>query len=340
MKLLIDLRLALCASVVSTLLGVSEPAWASDVTLVAPAPGDGFIEEVFHRVGGELRLQGIAYDQREGEGEQACPRALGRTSPRAVACIVVAWQGDASVVRIWVTPPGARTPALLEAVALQRSVEAPTLLATRTVDLLKDALALPSPERHRPSEPAPLKPAPPKPEQHESQAFAFGAGFSELGAPSRFGAAWGPYLEFSGRLGERWQLRARLAGPLLGANASNAEASAQLTQGFGQLSVDLLLARLGPCDFTLNGGLGAHFIRVRGKVAQGVASLDARTDDRLGPAALAGLGVSVALGSRVSWVADAHGLLFWPRPRVLIGREWVRLGQPQLLLASGLRFRW
>ena len=339
MKRLTNLRLALGASVVATLLGVSEPAWASEVTLVAPAPGDGFIEEVFHRVGGELRLQGIDYEQREGEGERACPQALGSAPPRAIACIVFAWQGEASVVRIWVTQPGAKTPALFEAVALQRSVEAPTLLATRTVDLLQGALAVRAPELSRPSESAPAKAAePPQPQEHESRAFAFGAGLSELGAPSRFGAAWGPHLELSWRSTERWRLRARLLGPLLGASAGNAEASAQLTQGLGQLSVDVRLASLGPCALTLNWGMGAHFIRARGKVALGVASLDPKTDDHWSPAALGGLEVSVALGSRLTWVAGGQALLLWPRPRVLIGHEWVRLGQPQLLLASGLRF--
>jgi hypothetical protein len=287
--------------------------------LAHPPGADAFLEELLNRVAGELRVHAFAPRIEEGpEGEPSMPQAtavLERTG--ADAAIFLTQQGDASVVRIWVRRQDA-LPTLLEATALHRGDEVPTMLATRTVDLLRGELrrAAPAPP------PAPIviaAPAAEPPAQPSRWFLQIGGG--ALADPGAFGPAAGPEGALAWRARPRWTFAARVSGPFWGAAASGPEATATLVQGAATLEAwpTLLQGRV----LGLRGILGAglHAARTDGEVRPGVLSLRAERQDRVDFAATAGLEAEVRLGARLALVATARAVAPLPPLSIAVGRD-------------------
>jgi hypothetical protein len=316
----------------------SAHAFAADVILVRPAGDDAFIEEIYHRLRGELRAQAVAFEQEEGGAnelsEPASQALLGCSDARA--CIALSWRGEATVIRVWVTEVAGKPASLFEAAALQRNAEVPTLLAARAVALLSAALrrAERSPPNDQPRVMAQAQPEAPA----AVRSWRIGAGVSGLDFPSRVGLALGPQLSVSHRIAPQLALGAELVAPLLEASVENSEASARLVQGLAALRLEAELTRLGPVSLCLAGGVGAHFLRASGSIAEGIGSLAARSEQRVTLGLIAGGEGVLDLSSRLSLLLDASALLLLPPPRVALGREVIRLGEPGLQLSAGLRF--
>jgi hypothetical protein len=308
-------------------------ARATEVVLAHPPAADAFVEEIFNRVAGELRVHAFAPRIEPGpEGEPSLPDAtalLARTG--ADAAIFLIQQGDASAVRIWIRRADA-LPALLEAVALHRSDEVPTMLAARTVDLLQGELG----RAARVAAPPPVAVAAPAASPRPARWF-LQVGASALADPGAFGPGAGPEAALAWRGGQRWCLAVRVSAPLWGASASGPEASVTLVQGLATLEVwaTLLRGRLLGLRGIL--GPGVHAASADGEVSPGVLSLRAQHPDRFSFAATAGLEAELSLSPRLALVATARAVAPLPPLSVAVGRDTHRLGP--VLPAAALALR-
>jgi hypothetical protein len=323
-----------------TLFGAT--ARAADVLVVRPSVSDPFVDEIFHRVGGELRLHAFSVRQDEAAAEDIslgdAQELLSRTG--ADACVSFISRGEVSVVRVWVAATGA-APRLFESVSLHRTPDVPTVLAARAVDLLIAALdevrprAAPATPAGAPTadlvahveEPA----APPSP-------WSLGIGSVALAGGSHFSAAVGPEVAAVRALSPRFAAGLRLAGPLWGARHAAADASADLIQGRALLHFSATLGAWRALSARLRAGVGAQYIHVAGRVAEGIASIRATTDGGWTVAGTAGLDVAVALSSRLAVGLGADAGILWPRPRIEVGRDTVRFDQFRPSLTLDVRF--
>jgi hypothetical protein len=321
------------AALVAALLACAGTARAAQVVLAHPPGADAFLEELFNRVTGELRVHAFAPLIEEGpEGEPSMPQAaalLERTG--ADAAIFLSQQGEASVVRIWIRRRDA-LPALQEATALHRSDEVPTMLATRAVDLLRSELA-----RAAPAPPPVVVSTTPPPAPEAPSPWSLQVGASALADPGGFGAAAGPEAALARRGAGRWSFAARVSGPFWGASASGPEATATLLQGLATLEAwpTLLQGRVLAVHGVL--GAGAHFARADGEVIPGVLSLRAEHHARVSFAATAGVEAEVILGARLALVATARAAAPLPSLSIVVGRDTHHLGP--VLPAGALALR-
>jgi hypothetical protein len=309
-------------------------ASAAEIVLAHPPGADSFLEELFNRVAGELRVHSFGLQIEDApDGEPSMPQATAlfdRTT--ADAAIFLSQQGDASVVRIWVRRRNA-LPALQEATALHRGDEVPTMLATRAVDLLRSELARAAP----PPPPPPVVVAAPAPPPPAPSPWSLQVGAGALADLGDFGAGAGPEAALARRGPGRWSFAARAAGPFWGASASGPEATATLVQGLATLEAwpTLLQGRVLALRGTL--GAGVHFARAEGEVSPGVLSLRAERHDRVSFAATAGVEAEVALGTRLALVATARAAAPLPSLSIAVGRDTHHLGP--ILPIAGLALR-
>jgi hypothetical protein len=310
-------------------------ARAAEVVLAHPPGADAFLEELFNRIAGELRVHSFAPRIEDGpEGEPSMPHAtalLERTG--ADAAVFLTQQGEASVVRIWIRRKDA-LPALLEAIALHRTDEVPTMLATRTVDLLEGELRRVAPL----PVPAPvvtIAAPPPVPDQPSPWSLQLGAG--TLADTGGFGAGVGPEAALAWRGRARWSFAARASGPFWCTTASSTDATARLVQGAATLEAwpTLLQGRVLALRGVL--GAGAHVVSADAELRPGVLSLSAQRRDRVSFAATAGLEAELALGSRLALVATARAVAPLPPLSIAVGRDTHRLGP--VLPAAALALR-
>ncbi|HEX3696537.1 MAG TPA: hypothetical protein VH374_14235 [Polyangia bacterium] len=329
------------------LLSRAAAADAADVLVVRPTLDDRFIEEIFHRVGGELRVHAFVVREQQPSGDDvsmAEARAL-LAGSGAAACISFIWQGDTSVVRVWVAGPSG-TPALFEAVSLQRTPDVPTVLAARAVDLLTVAL-----DRNRPLAALPpggspvadstaptLTVAPPAAITAAPRDWSLAVGAALIIGGGRFGNAAGPELALARALARRWAIGVRLAAPLWGQRLGNDDASAKQTQALGLIEGQTLLASWRALAVRARVGLGADYLRINGDVVPAVASAMPAQATAWVATAAAGVALSLAVSPRVAVDVGGGVCAAWPRPHIHLGHETVALTQPQPSLTVGVRF--
>ncbi|MEA2699772.1 MAG: hypothetical protein QOI66_4043, partial [Myxococcales bacterium] len=229
------------AGAVIVSLAVASAAWAAtSVVVLRPLPRDPFIDEIFHRVGGELRVHGFSVQQQDAQTEDDLPLGEARdllAKTHADACVAFLSRGETSVVRVWVAGQDG-APSLFEAVSLRRTPDVPTILAARAVDLLTSALAQPTQPSPPPASPPAASPAdtvvahgnePPRPPPRWALAIGSVAALRNAG----FGSSLGPQLTLEGTVSPRWSWSARLIGPLWGPRHTNNDASVSLIEGAG-----------------------------------------------------------------------------------------------------------
>jgi hypothetical protein len=159
-----------------------------------------------------------------------------------------------------------------------------------------------------------------------------------LAGGSNFSAAVGPEIAAVRALSPRFAAGVRVAGPLWGARHAGADASADLIQGRGLLHLAATLGTWRALSARLRAGLGAQYIHVAGRVAEGVASIGPTTDQGWTVAGTAGIDVAVALSSRLAVGLGADAGILWPRPRIEVGRDTVRFDQFRPSLTLDVRF--
>lgn len=338
------MRLRLAFLVVIGSLNFPVAAAAEVVVLVHPPAADPFVQEIFHRLGGELRVH--SFQTRQEEGPATNPTISGAAAllerTHADACVFVGWQGDTSVVHVWVA--GTNTPpALFEAVALQRSNNVPTILAARAVDLLTAGLDAKKRPRAAAAPAAVAEVGPDPGARVESREplvvrWSTALGALMLADVSKFGAAWGPQVAAERSLSRRLDLVAQVAAPLVGARHANADASAKLVQTLALGQILGVISRGPHLTFRVGGGGGAYYVRAQGTIAEGISSVVPGHDDHWAAAGVVSADGALAFSSRVSAVLSTQALFLAPRPRVAVAREKAALAEPLLGVALTIRF--
>ncbi|HXI60777.1 MAG TPA: hypothetical protein VNO55_32175 [Polyangia bacterium] len=333
------------AAAVIVCLTVASAAWAAtSVVVLRPPQQDPFIDEIFHRVGGELRVHGFSVQQQDAQTEDDLPLGEARdllARTHADACVAFLSRGETSVVRVWVAGQDG-APSLFEAVSLRRTPDVPTILAARAVDLLTSALGQPT----QPSPPPPPATTPPpdtlvapgdeRPTAPPRWALAIGSVAAMRNAG--FGSSLGPQLTLESVLTPRWSWSARLVGPLWGPRHTNDDATVSLTEGAALAQAVATLISWPWLAARARFGVGGVWLHAAGSVDPAVSSLLGNTQTRLTAVAALGVELIIPLAARVSVGLGGDLFAMWPRPVVDVGHQTVRIAQPQPSAALDLRF--
>lgn len=122
------------------LSGLARPCHAERVVLVRPNVGDVVLNEIFNRLQGELRMHGFDTILASASGVPAAAE-LGRVAELAQAMASVATERVELdlVAHVWF-PDRETGESRVMSISLPETEEAPTLLALRTVELLRSSL--------------------------------------------------------------------------------------------------------------------------------------------------------------------------------------------------------
>lgn len=317
----------------------SSVAFAQSVVLVRPPVGDKLLVEAFNRLRAELGLQAFEVLQVDPPAAAAFPEELDRLAQDkdAFAAIAFTRRDGARSADVWVADR-ATGKTTVRTLALDDVPDAPSVLAVRTVDLLRESLR----ERAQNRAPAPeivgvdRRPLPepvrafvrPKPPP-----FRLRLAGTALVEFRDVGAGYGVALAFSRRLSGRFAVGLGLAGPLIGATyrASTGSASIRQELGWAELGVTALRAGI----FALEGtaGIGVYHLEARSEVAPPLAS---RSDHVTSFAGSAGALFELDATENVAAVAGVSAVVFTPRPGVAIGPERTLFLQPLLRAELGM----
>jgi hypothetical protein len=307
------------------------------VALVHPAASDDVVSEIATRLRAELDAAGFDVEELVAttriDPEEPVDTGDLETAPRAT--VVVSGEDGVASVDIWVPDPKTHEMAVRHVesppVARQR---APSVLAVRTVELLRAALLGPAPSDTTPK-PAP-KPTP-KDDGRERRArsrLAFGG---EIGAAMLYGGhgvspAFAPSLRLL--VGNRtWGGRLNVVAPAFGAEASARGGKASIRQETLSLDATVTWPAEGSVAVVASAGGGGYHWRVSG---QGVAPNLGHEADRWGGIAEAGAGALLRFGAHLGLLLDAQAL--WLAPPLIVrvaGVDAGKSGQPTLCTTLG-----
>lgn len=313
-------------------------AGGETVALVHPSSGDDVVSEIATRLRAELDAAGFdveelvaeaAIDPEEPVNTGGLPRA-----PRAT--VVVSGEDGVASVDIWVPDPKTHEMAVrhveVPPVARQR---APSVLAVRTVELLRATLLVPAAIERPPAKPRP-KPALSDEEPRERERRALRAG-GEVGAAMLYGGhgispAFGPLLRF--RLGNAtWGGRLNVVAPAFGAEARGAGGSATIRQELLSLDATLTWPSAGTFAVVASAGGGGYHWHIGGDA---VAPNVGHEAERWGGLLEAGAGALARFGAHLGLLLDAQAM--WLAPPLVVriaGAEAGRSGEPTLGVTLG-----
>jgi hypothetical protein len=307
--------------------------------LVRPSVSDKLLVEAFNRLRAELGLQAFEVLVVEPPEDVSSPAALDRLAQDkdAFAAIAFARRADQTSADVWIADR-ATGKTTLRTLALDDVPDAPSVLAVRTVDLLRESLRELAPGRAPAPEIVGVDRRPlPEPVRafvrRERPPFRLRLTGTALVELRDVGAGYGVGIAFSRRLSERFALGLGFAGPLVGATyrASTGTASIRQELGWAELGVTALRAGIFGVEGTL--GLGVYHLEARSEVAPPLAS---RSDDVTSFAGSFGALFELDATEAVAVVAGISGVLLTPRPGVAIGPERTLLLQPLMRAELGM----
>jgi len=328
--------LTLCA--LASLLG-ARPALAQSVVLVRPPETDRVLVEAFNRLRAELGLQSFEVVVVAAPEGPSTPEAVDRLAQEksAFAAISFTRRADTTTADVWIADR-ATGKTTVRTLALRGVPDAPSVLAVRAVDLLRESLRELGPEQPPPEvanvdrRPLPetvrnwaRPPRPPWRLRLEGTA---------LGEIEGLSVAYGVGIGVSRRLSERLSLGVAFAGPLIGGTYEASTGTATTHQELG--SVELGLTAYDSDLLELAAVLGAGVYHMTARSEDVRPPLASKSDDVL--AALGSLGVSANLHATeaVSLGVGLAALLVTPRPGVAVGPEEVLLSEPLFRASLGM----
>jgi len=332
-RLLVALLLGL-----SALLGAPH-LFAQRVVLVRPPEPDALLAEAFTRLHAELRLQDFEVEVVDATGGPSTPESLAAAAQRADAFAAISLSRRASTrtADVWLVDrvTGKTT---LRTLALDRESDAPTVLAMRTVDLLRSSLREYAPGRAPPPEvrgvdrrpiPEDVKAfsAPPPP------AFALELMGVMLVQAGELDAAYGPAAAFEYRLSDRFRIGLLLAGPLLGASFETRYGRATVRQELGAIEGEIVVVEHRPLTLAVVLGLGVFHLRARSEVDP---PLVAQTDDVTSALGSLGAEIRLALTDHLGLSVEGAALALAPQPGVAVLDDRVLYRMPLLRAGAGL----
>lgn len=313
-------------------------ASAQSVVLVRPPEGDRVLLEAFNRLRAELALQSFEVVVADPPRDMGTPEAVEQLARdnTAFAAISFTRRADTTTADVWIADR-ATGKTTVRTLALRGTQDAPSVLAVRSVDLLRESLRELGPEPPPPDvvnvDPRPVpeavrkwvKPSPP-PWRLQLEGTA-------LGGVSGLSLAYGVGVALSYRVTDRLRFGIGAAGPLVGGTYSASTGKATAHQELGW--VELLLAAYQTERLRLGGSLGAgvYHLTARSEVTPPYAP---KSDDVLSALGSVGAFIDVYPASAVALTAGLSALALTPRPGVAVGPEQTVFSQPLFRVALGM----
>lgn len=314
-------------------------AFAQSVVLVRPPVSDKVLVEAFNRLRGELGAQNFEVVVVDAPDGASTPEAIERLAQDkgAFAAISFARREDTTTADVWLADrtTGKTT---VRTLALTGVSDAPSVLAVRSVDLLRESLRELSTEKAPPPEVVHVdrRPVPPAVRafvQSEPPAWRLRLEGTALGETAGISVGYGVGLALSRRLSERFRLGVALAGPLIGGSYRASTGTASVRQELAWLELDAAAYRAGP--FALAGvlGAGAYHLEARSEVEPPLVS---RADQVTSFAATLGLLLELRATEAVSAQAGMSALVLAPRPGVAVAGERTLFREPLVRAYAGM----
>lgn len=329
------MALALC--VLASWLG-ARPAYAQSVVLVRPPETDRVLVEAFNRLRAELGLQSFEVVVVEAPAGPSTPEAVDRLAQeqQAFAAISFARRADTTTADVWIADR-ATGKTTVRTLALRGVPDAPSVLAVRAVDLLRESLQELGPEEPPPEvanvDRRPLPEAvrvwarPPRPP------WRLRLEGTALGEVTGLSVAYGVGIGVSRRLSDRVSLGLAFAGPLVGGTyeASTGTATTHQELGWVELGVTAYDSDVLELGGTL--GAGVYFLTARSEVTPPLAS---QSDNVVSALGSLGLSANLHATETVSLAAGLAALVVTPRPGVAVGPEETLLSEPLFRASLGM----
>lgn len=330
-------RAASALAVLAALL-VAAPALAQRVVLIRPAGSDTLLSEAFTRVRAELLLQDFEVVVVTSETDGS-PESIAGVASRAdaFAAIKLTRHAGARSADVWLADrvTGKTT---LRSLELDGQSDAPSVLAVRTVDLLRSSLRELGPGQAPPPEVKDVVRGPIAPEIQSFSApppssFVLRVGAAALFQASEPGAAYGPTLALEHRFSARFRGGVSVSGPLLGASYQAAGGRAFVRQEMASLEGTFVALAPGPFELGVVAGAGVYHLEARGEVDPPLA---ARSDQVTSALGSVGLELRARITSHVGAALGGQALALSPRPGVAVGRERVLFRLPVVRAGAGV----
>lgn len=312
-------------------------AHGETIALVHPAANDDVVSEITTRLRAELDAAGFDVEELVSATriDPEEPVDTGDLATAARATVVVSGEDGVASVDIWVPDPKTHEMAVRHVetppVARQR---APSMLAVRTVELLRAALLGPGASE---APPKPAQKSAPKDDASENRRLTQVAVGGEIGAAMLYGGhgispAFAPFLRLL--IGNRtWAGRLNVIAPAFGAEASAQGGKASVRQETLSLDATVTWPAEGSVAAIASAGGGGYHWHVSGA---GVAPNVGHDAERWGGVVEAGAGALFRFGAHVGLLIDAQAL--WLAPPLIVrvaGVDAGRSGEPTLCTTLG-----
>jgi hypothetical protein len=320
-------------------LGVLLFAWvaqAQRVALVRPPDADAVLLEVFNRLSAELRLQDFEVAILENAADPRSSDALADAARRttSVAAVRFVRRGESTAVDVWLDAR-ASGPAAVQTIEPPGGLDAPTVLAIRTVDLLRTTLREFGPSARPPPsvspEPKPALPPPQLPE-HPPNWKIRAEGLILWNRPT-LGFAYGASLGLMRRVAQLVDVGVSVAGPVVvGRNWATSEGEASVRHILGWADVRLSGPKAGPFVMGASAGAGAMRMQV-----QGIRPSDLSVGNQVWSFAATVAGhADIPLGGNAAIGVTVRAIGLTPRPAVGVGTTQAVVQFPLLGASAGL----
>ncbi|MFZ5893053.1 MAG: hypothetical protein ACOY0T_18480 [Myxococcota bacterium] len=328
------LAIAMCC--VATAL--TRIALAEKVALVRPREETGVLADAFNRLQGELRIHHFESEVVNVDVADAPVERLAEIAQRAGALAGIAFvqHGDTASIDIWLLDrvSGKTTMRRLD---VGNSNDAASVLAFRTVDLLRISLQEYEPGERPPKEvvgvdPRPIPSAVRKLTAPPAPLVRLRAEAMALYDGPEFGFCYGPAVSVHRAFGP-FELGAAFAGPLIGAEFEAGGGSASMRQELALVDTRLALFSGERGRAGVNLSVGAHFLQAEG---QAEPPLRSRNGAVFGFAAAAGLHGELFLSRAAALTLSLRGLGLAPGQGVALLSERARLNQPLVAASLGV----
>jgi hypothetical protein len=322
----------------------SAGALAQSVVLVRPPVSDRVLVEAFNRLRAELGLQDfevLVVDAPEGPSTPESIESLAQQK-KAFAAISFARRADTTSADVWIADR-ATGKTTVRSLALRGVVDAPSVLAVRSVDLLRESLRELGPADSAPPPEVMGVDRGPVPEQlrawaaPEPSSWRLRLEGTLLDEPGRVGPGYGVSLALTYRLGERVTVGVGFAGPLVGGSFHASTGSASVRQELAWAELGVTAYRAGPFAAGALLGLGAYHLDARSEVNPPLSS---RSDQVTSFAASLGLLLELHATDAVSALGGVSALMLTPRPGIAVGPAQTLFREPlvQASLGMGVEF--
>ena len=326
----------------------TQPALAQRVVLVRPAQSDLALAEACNRLRGELSMHG--FEVVVVPPSSTSPGTLSAVAERhsAVASVTFARSGGHATADVWVSDrvTGKTT---IRTVSTSAGTEGPSLLALRSVELLRISLQKfpkrsPPPadvvgaEPQRASETAPRRAdagAEAQPRRATNASWWLQLEAAALLPLPQPQPAFDPSVSIGHRPWERGELRATLAIPLLGAQLDRAQAGASAEVRFllalGEIGWAAHTAERTSVD--VGGGLGAAQLQTHGQAAPPWVG---QSDTQWVAAGGLGAGLTWSPFDQLGFRLATRCLWLRPRPVLSLAGARLTIGDPLLVTSTGV----